>query len=149
MQNVVVAGGGAMLPGLCARLGEEIRALVRGSRQGPASGLGNEEAEKYSWARAVVSGEGGVGASAEGSSSSDGSGGGRNRWGGLCVVKVPVRRDHLLWAGASIMSCLNGIEERSITSKEYLKRDGGRLPDWMSLSSADWVFEAAQAVPVV
>lgn len=139
MQNVVVAGGGAMLPGLPARLGEEVMALARGSRHGPDSGLRNEEAEEYSWARAVVSGEGGHSASTE-------SEGGRNRWGGLRVVKVPVRRDHLLWAGASIMSSLNGIEERSITSKDYLKRDGGRLPDWMSLSSADWVFEAVRVL---
>lgn len=131
MQNVVVAGGGAMLPGLPARLGEEIVALARGSTH---EGVHSED---FSWAKAVVSGEeeGGDSDSIE-----SGGGRGRNRRGGLCVVKVPVRRDHLLWAGASIMSSLNGIEERSITSKDYLKRDGGRLPDWMSLSSSDWVF---------
>lgn len=134
MQNVVVAGGGALLPGLCARLGEEIRALALGAddsgNQAAASRL--EISERYAWGRAVVSGQAG----AEGERK------------GLCVSKVPVRRDALLWTGASIMACLAGLGDRSLTSEQYLAREGGRLPDWLSVSPSDWLFEAAPAAAV-
>lgn len=145
VQNVVVAGGGSLLPGLCARLGEEIKALAAFDASGASTGgggggggLGDGQStgtpagwavgnpQGYAWARAVVcSGDGG---------SVDGG----DR--GLCVSRVPVRRDLLLWTGASIMGCLGGIEGRSLSREQYLARHEGRLPDWMSLSPADWVF---------
>ena len=70
--------------------------------------------------------------------------------GGLCVVKVPVRRDALLWTGASIMGCLGGVAERSLTSEQYhaREREGAPLPDWMSVSPADWLFEAVPVAAV-
>ncbi|CAN0402273.1 unnamed protein product, partial [Hapterophycus canaliculatus] len=136
-QNVVVAGGGAMLPGLCARLAQEIEALTAdpGARAGAGAGAGADAAPAragsggYSWARACGN--------------------------GLRVVKVPVRRDHLVWTGASIMASLGGMAQRCLTSEQYLARDaggaegggGGRLPDWMSVAAKDWLFEAPAPVP--
>ncbi|CAM9888406.1 unnamed protein product [Pylaiella littoralis] len=109
-QNVVVAGGGALLPGLCARLAEEVEALAAAA----APGAGNPEG--YAWARAVVLGD---------RYHHNHQGGGRG--GGLCVVRVPVRRDQLLWTGASIMASLPRIADRSLTSEQYLApmRRGG------------------------
>lgn len=133
------------MPGLCARLAEEIRALAapRASDAGdagtgaPSAGIGKSEG--YAGARAVVSGAAGRG-----------DDGGGNEEGvsqeGLRVVRVPVRRDILVWTGASIMASLDGLGERSLTSERYLAREGGMLPDWMSVSSADWVFESAATV---
>ncbi|CAM9393485.1 unnamed protein product [Ectocarpus sp. 4 AP-2014] len=126
VQNVLVAGGGALLPGLPARLAQEIEALATAAASTAAAPpLGSSEG--YSWARAAVRGDPG----------------------GLCVVRVPVRRDHLVWAGASIMASLGGIADRSLTCEQYLTRrdeGGGRLlPDWMSVSSADWLFEGGGA----
>ncbi|CAM9505612.1 unnamed protein product [Ectocarpus sp. 13 AM-2016] len=122
VQNVLVAGGGALLPGLPARLAQEIKALATAAAAPP---LGNSEG--YSWARAAVCGDPG----------------------GLCVVRVPVPRDHLVWTGASIIASLGGIADRSLTCEQYLARrgeGGGRLlPDWMSVSSADWLFEGGGA----
>ena len=190
-QNVVVAGGGALLPGLCARLGEEITALARGSGGGGSGGGGSTggsrgdsesgikgvvgvgKPEGYGWARSAVFGEGGSdrgggggdsgsvsggagggdsdgggrGGGGDSGSSSVGGGGGR---GGLCVVKVPVRRDVLLWTGMSIIGCLGGVAERSLTIEQYhaREREGARLPDWMSVSPSDWLFEAAPVAAV-
>lgn len=207
---MVVAGGGALLPGLCARLAEEIKALVAPAAD---TGLGNPQG--YAWARAVVSGEnyrrsgaGGSGSSSAaisaagaaaaeeelGGGGSGGTGGGGGT--GLCVVRVPVRRDELVWTGASIMASLPRIADRSLTSEQYLdpssstsssrvgrgrgravggggdkdkdkdkdeeeegevgfggnsatgRGGGGRLPDWMSVSPTDWLFEATTTTAV-
>lgn len=74
---------------------------------------------------------------------------------GLCVVQVPVRRDQLVWTGASIMASLDRrVAEHSLSIEQYLGKDegaaagpgeegGGRLPDWMSVSPGDWLFGAA------
>lgn len=137
-----------MFPGLCGRLGEEIRALALGtgdSGSQASQGVGNPEG--YAWARAVVAGDGDGDRGEEGSNSSGGGRGG-GAGGGLCVVKVPVRRDVLLWTGASIMTSLGGVGERSLTNEQYLAREGGHLPDWMSISPADWLFEAAPVATV-
>ena len=134
MQNVVVAGGGGLVPGLCARLEEEVRALAAGGYY------------EYAWARAAVFGEGG---GEESDVVEDAAGDSYADRGGLCVVKVPVRRDHLLWTGASLMSsCLGGdvLGKRSLNGEQY-ERGGGRLPDWMSVSSSDWVFQTGEALP--
>eukprot|EP00903_Cladosiphon_okamuranus_P014802 g13710.t1 len=178
-QNVVVAGGGAMLPGLCARLAQEIRALALAS---PSPGVADAVAPTappppppgnpggYAWARAVISGDehldengdgergdvrgqhggGDVGeGEGEGVTQQGGeeAGAGAGAGAGLCVVQVPVRRDHLVWTGASIMASLDRrVAEHSLSLERYLgKGDGGaaRLPDWMSVSPGDWLFEAA------
>lgn len=131
VQNLVVSGGGALFPGLCARLAQEIRSLAGASeaqgRGGAATGLGDPQG--YAWARAVISG---------GGAEREAAGGAR----GLCVVRTSVPRNLLLWTGASIMAGLAGIGERSLTGEQYLAR-GGRMPDWMSASPSDWLFSAA------
>lgn len=184
---MVVAGGGALLPGLCARLAQEIEALATTAPDtdpsgGDAAPVGSSSGGGYSWARACVTGHEEPGSSSSSSSYGDAGGGNaqtsaggekekedsgsgsgeqKERAGrtGLCVVKVPVRRDLLVWTGASIMASLTGgIAQRCLTSEQYLSRaaaaegggpvgggGGGRLPDWMSVSPADWVFEAAVA----
>lgn len=137
VQTVLVCGGGALFPGLCARLGEEIRALARAANEGgegsAISRLGAPEG--YSWARAMVFGRGDSDQAAAEASS------GRRGDGGLCVMRAPIARNLLLWTGASIMACLTGVAERSLTSEQYVAR-GGRIPDWMSVSPSDWLFSA-------
>ncbi|CAM9874224.1 unnamed protein product, partial [Ectocarpus fasciculatus] len=127
VQNVLVAGGGALLPGLPARLAQEIEALATADADAASAVPPLGSPEGYSWARAAVCGDPG----------------------GLCVARVPVRRDNLVWTGASIMASLGGIADRSLTCEQYLARrgeGGGRLlPDWMSVSSADWLFEGGGA----
>lgn len=150
----MVVGGGALLPGLCARLGQEIRSLAKSPNPAVSTSSSSSTGE-YAWARAAISGEAsssGIGAvSSEGAGRVDGDGK------GLCVVRCPagVERSLLLWTGASIMATLGGVNERSLTTEQYLTRSGGvaggggggaaRLPDWMSISPSDWLFSAPPA----
>lgn len=174
---MVVAGGGALLPGLCARLATEIEALTAAATGAVADADADLNGSGgYAWARACVTGhhqpeepdsstsggDRGGSSRARTTATTVGEAGGRERQEGsgsgrgLCVVRVPVRRDLLVWTGASIMASLGGIAQRCLTSEQYLARaaggavedgeGGGRLPDWMSVSPADWVFEAPAPV---
>lgn len=144
VRNLLVIGGGALLPGLCARLGQEIRSLVTVTQatETPTDTATLGKPEGYSWARAVIMGETGVGGRRSASDDSAASGGDGAEGRGLCVVRPPtgVARHLLLWTGASIMASLGGVTERSLTSEQYLARVG--LPDWMSASPSDWLFSA-------
>ena len=145
-QNVVVAGGAAMLPGLCARLREEAVAIVAASKaeEGAASCLGTYAA-RYAplaplFAPAVLSGGGARG----GGDGSDGvataataAAAAAAAAGTFQVRATQFPRSTLAWLGASLLGAGGGARLEAISlTRAVFRANGGRLRDACDLRGA-------------
>eukprot|EP00638_Chattonella_subsalsa_P016370 CAMPEP_0117820428 /NCGR_PEP_ID=MMETSP0949-20121206/2457_1 /TAXON_ID=44440 /ORGANISM="Chattonella subsalsa, Strain CCMP2191" /LENGTH=393 /DNA_ID=CAMNT_0005659371 /DNA_START=6 /DNA_END=1187 /DNA_ORIENTATION=- len=110
LSNIVVAGGGAMIPGICGRLSEEIRSVLDDD-----SVLSEYERKQLSCMRPALS--------------------------STCISSVFLPRNLLVWCGTSILARLEELVEASLLPQGYTDA-GERMPDWLSISSSDWLFHS-------
>ncbi|CAM9989817.1 unnamed protein product, partial [Phaeothamnion confervicola] len=107
--NVLVVGGGAMLPGLCARLGEELRATATTATAGEPSELemsapGTKKATESATADTPAAALMATTASATAANEVPPLGAAAAVLHGACVSRTPFARSLLTWSGASLMA---------------------------------------------